>query len=80
MQDPETLYQISRALPGYEEVRCSTGGSVEFRSHMQQSDAMGRVDTNILDQVGGCESYSVIGPLGFQLSMGCFVCEVSRYS
>jgi hypothetical protein len=32
---------------------------------MQQSDAMGRVDTNVLDQVGGCESYSVIGPLVF---------------
>jgi hypothetical protein len=32
---------------------------------MQQSDAMGRVDTKILDQVGGCESYSVIGPLIF---------------
>jgi hypothetical protein len=43
----------------------SAGGSVECRSHMQQSDAMSRVDRNMLNQVSGCESYSVIGPVTF---------------
>jgi hypothetical protein len=64
MQAPEEYYQISRALPGYEDW-CSAGGSVENRSHMQQSEAMGRVEMSILDQVCGCESYSVVGPLDF---------------
>jgi hypothetical protein len=58
----------------------SAGGSVDFRPHMQQSDAMSRVDRNILNQVGGCESYSVIGPVTFNARWLDLVCEASRVS
>lgn len=37
---------------------------------MQQSDAMSRVETSILDQICGSESYSVTGPANSQHSVG----------